>query len=106
MKKGQMHSAGVDMELRRRVYRRDGYQCALCDSQKYLQLHHCVPRGQGGADKEENLICLCADCHALMHGLDTRGVEISPDEARHAAVEYLADLYAPDWNPWKKGKGW
>ena len=104
--KGRMHSAGVDMEMRRRVYRRDGYRCAMCDSTKYLQLHHCVPRGKGGADREENLICLCSDCHALCHGLDTRGVEITPEEMRHSVVEYLADFYAEQgilWNPWKKG---
>ena len=30
-------------------------------------------------------------------GRHTRGVE-------QAIVEYLADYYAPDWNPWARGE--
>ena len=104
MAKGTMGSAGMSTALRRKVYRRDDYLCALCGAQKYLQIHHCVPRGQGGSDREDNLITLCADCHALCHGVDTRGVEITQEEINHAVVEYLADYYAPNWNPWKKGR--
>ena len=42
-----MH-ANINRELRRRIYRRDGWRCALCDSTRYLQIHHVIPRGQGG----------------------------------------------------------
>ena len=30
---------------RKAIYRRDGYQCALCGSTRYLQIHHYIPRG-------------------------------------------------------------
>ena len=28
---------------RKAIYRRDGYQCALCGSTRYLQIHHYNP---------------------------------------------------------------
>lgn len=51
-----------------------------------------------------NLITLCMYCHAAIHGnaLDaTRDEQTERKEwAWHAAHEYLADYYAPDWYPW------
>lgn len=105
-----MISASINATLRKKVYRRDGYRCALCDSTKYLQIHHIVPRGKGGpVDAEMNLITLCADCHALAHGTNLRDlVDFEPpaERANQAIVEYMSDLYACDgiiWNPWGKG---
>ena len=98
-------TAGISNELRRKVYRRDGWRCALCDDTRGLQVHHVVMRSRGGADVEHNLITLCWKCHAVAHG--TRLPEY-PDymdtaELCQACVEYLADLYADEgilWNPW------
>lgn len=97
-----MINAGISNTTRKFVYRRDGYRCALCDSTQYLQIHHFIARSQGGTDGVQNLITLCADCHALAHGIDLRGWGACPQDAIQAALEYLADYYAPDWNPWAK----
>lgn len=99
-----MISANISNSKRKAVYRRDGYRCALCDYSQHLQLHHVVPRGEGGPDSEQNLITLCAECHALAHGFDLRGLDDPPtqEDMTQACVEYLADYYAPDWNPWGK----
>lgn len=99
-----MISANISKGDRRYIYARDGFRCALCDSTKYLQVHHCVPRGKGGTDNVQNLICLCADCHAMAHGTNLRGWEdVTQEDIDQACVEYLADYYAPSWNPWAKG---
>ena len=97
-----MISAKISNEMRKAVYRRDGYRCALCDSTKYLQVHHCVKRSRGGTNSEQNLVCLCADCHALAHGMNLNGWDATQADVEQAIVEYLADYYAPDWNPWGK----
>lgn len=96
-----MISANIPNTTRKEVYRRDGYRCALCDSPKYLQIHHYCHRSQGGNDTPHNLITLCADCHALAHGtvLNERGV--TQQDVEQACAEYLADFYAPDWWPYK-----
>lgn len=53
-----MISANIPNARRKQIYRRDGYACALCDNRQYLQIHHVVPRSEGGSDMPENLICL------------------------------------------------
>jgi 5-methylcytosine-specific restriction endonuclease McrA len=35
-----------------------------------FDLHHIVPRSQGGGDEVENIILLCRKCHNAAHGLE------------------------------------
>lgn len=92
--------AKLSNKQRKAIYRRDGYQCALCGSTRYLQLHHCIPRGKGGKDTDQNLITLCSDCHALAHGLNLHDYpDMRQSDIELLIVEYLADEYAPDWDP-------
>ena len=87
---------------RKAIYRRDGFQCALCGCTRYLQLHHYIPRGKGGLDTPHNLITLCSDCHALAHGFNAHDYpDMSPEAVGQSILEYLADYYAPDWHPWE-----
>lgn len=96
-----MLSAKLTNQERRHIYERDGFRCALCDSTKYLQIHHHTPRGQGGTNSPHNLITLCADCHALAHGTKLRDwQDVTQEDIQQACCEYLADYYAPGWNPW------
>ena len=99
-----MLSANLTNETRKAVYRRDGYRCALCDSTRFLQIHHVMPRGKGGTNSPHNLITLCSDCHALAHGTNLRDlVDVTQETIQHACVEYLADYYAGEgylWSPW------
>ncbi len=48
--------------------------CQTCGTPSFrgspLQAHHRVPLGKGGSNKADNLIPLCARCHAGSHGLD------------------------------------
>ncbi len=99
-----MLNANISNEVRRSVYRRDGWRCALCDDTRGLQVHHVVRRSQGGTSYPHNLITLCWKCHAAAHGTVLPGYEdIQPADVAQACVEYLADLYAEEgmlWNPW------
>jgi 5-methylcytosine-specific restriction endonuclease McrA len=53
--------------LRRQVLRRDGWRCQSCDAMSNLELHHQDFRSQSGDDSQQNLIALCATCHAGIH---------------------------------------
>ena len=99
-----MISANIDNKLRKAVYRRDGYACAVCDDSRHLQIHHVIHRSVGGANVEHNLITLCPACHALAHGTNITDWDVSPEDLNQAIIEYLADYYAPDWNPYRKGE--
>jgi ATP-dependent DNA helicase RecQ len=49
--------------------RRDGRRCAECGEAEPSQLdvHHCVPRANGGSNDPGNLLTLCDGCHAARH---------------------------------------
>jgi hypothetical protein len=50
------------------VLHRDGHTCQACKGKnKILNVHHIVPRSQGGTDKPDNLITLCESCHKKLH---------------------------------------
>jgi 5-methylcytosine-specific restriction endonuclease McrA len=60
---------GLDSDKRRRqeILRRDGWRCQKCGTMFKLEVHHQVFRSQGGSHSEENLITVCAACHAAVH---------------------------------------
>lgn len=111
----RMH-ANISNEVRRGIYKRDGFRCALCDSTEGLQIHHVIPRGVGGSSSPMNLICLCWRCHNAAHGSMCCDIpkDTTPEELRRlhatimadmeqACVEYVSDLYAEKgeiWSPW------
>jgi hypothetical protein len=100
----KMLSAKISNKVRKEVYRRDGWRCALCDSTSGIQIHHVVKRSQGGKNTPDNLITLCSDCHALAHGMNLRRwADMDETAICQAIVEYMADLYAGRWNPWEPG---
>jgi 5-methylcytosine-specific restriction endonuclease McrA len=53
--------------LRQQVLRRDGWRCQGCGAMSNLEVHHRQYRSHSGDDSEDNLITLCAKCHANIH---------------------------------------
>lgn len=54
------------MNLRERVYERDGGQCIYCGKVIELgemHLEHKIPRVFGGTNEETNLLCSCKECN-------------------------------------------
>lgn len=117
-------SANVRNSMRKEVYKRDGYRCALCDSTDGLQIHHIRPRGKGGASHPMNMIALCWRCHNAAHGsmiddsiysiidTDLDLMKLTREHrkmiiAEHMEIEicrYMGDLYAEQgeiWYPWE-----
>lgn len=96
-----MISANIPNSVRKAVYKRDGYMCALCGDPRHLQIHHYRKRSLGGTDHPMNLITVCAYCHGVLHGnLPACSDYMGPEELDLACAEYLGDYYAPDWYPW------
>lgn len=95
-----MISANVPNKIRRAIYQREGYACALCGDPRNLHIHHVIPRANGGGNSPHNLIALCRYCHALVHGVllgDDMG--FTPDDVEQSCVEYVSDMYAGKWHP-------
>ena len=48
-------------------------KCANCGSEENIEIHHIVPLIVGGTNRRSNLVALCQDCHAKIHGLSREG---------------------------------
>lgn len=44
---------------------RDEYRCRFCDFNLTVDVHHIVPRSEGGTDEPSNLITLCPNHHRM-----------------------------------------
>jgi 5-methylcytosine-specific restriction endonuclease McrA len=53
--------------LRQQILRRDSWRCQSCGRMSNLEIHHKQFRSHSGEDSEENLITMCASCHAIAH---------------------------------------
>ena len=60
---------------RKRIYKRDNFECVYCGSQKELTIDHVLPRSRGGKNSWTNLVTCCQKCN-LKKGNKT------PEEAR------------------------
>lgn len=101
-----MLGANLTNQQRKAIYRRDGYRCALCDSTQTIQIHHHIPRGEGGSNSPHNLVCLCSACHAHVHGHPLYDTTFTQEDIEQMVVEYLSDYYVEttgEWNPWNVG---
>jgi len=50
---------------RRRVMKRDGYECGYCGSKKNLTIDHIIPRSKGGENTWKNMVTCCNKCNNL-----------------------------------------
>ncbi|MGE0550275.1 MAG: HNH endonuclease [Kofleriaceae bacterium] len=59
----------ITPRVRRLVWRRDHGRCVMpgCRSAAHLDLHHIVPRAQGGTHKPENIVLICGSHHDARH---------------------------------------
>jgi 5-methylcytosine-specific restriction endonuclease McrA len=59
----------VSPALRRAVLARDQHRCRApgCGNRKFLEVHHVIPREQGGPHAADNLVTLCSRCHKFLH---------------------------------------
>lgn len=92
----------AEQAIRERVQERSEGQCearitAVCTGPA-TQQHHRKLRSQGGQDTEENLLDLCAACHAFAHANATWAVVsglivpswANPDEFPVSHVRWMA----------------
>lgn len=67
--------AEIPWDVRRAVYRRDGWRCHYCGStwtETQLELDHMLPWSAGGSDASHNLRTLCQRCNGDRSNYDDR----------------------------------
>lgn len=70
--KGKHKKPSSILELSKRTVSKICYrlniECSSCGWDKEIcDIHHIIPRGQGGSDDHSNLAYLCPNCHRLAH---------------------------------------
>ncbi|MEN8007945.1 MAG: HNH endonuclease [Candidatus Krumholzibacteriota bacterium] len=66
---GGRNTTTIPPRVRRKVLARDKHHCQApgCGRTRFLEVHHIVPRQQGGTNQADNLVTLCGSCHRLWH---------------------------------------
>lgn len=63
-------------EIRNTVLLRDQMTCLRCEKQfqleRFLSVHHMIPRADGGSDGLYNLVTLCHPCHDYVELMELR----------------------------------
>lgn len=57
----------VSKTTKRKVAEFWNHRCAICGNKDFLEYHHLTEKSKGGTDDYDNLILLCACCHAIIH---------------------------------------
>jgi hypothetical protein len=70
------------IDVRHDVHERDEGRCTYiekdgnrCTNERWIQLHHILPKSLGGSDTPENLVSLCAAHHDLVHQFELPGLK-------------------------------
>lgn len=90
-----------DTKTARALKRRYEGQCQLCGNRLpispeefYLEAHHLQPLGKphSGPDVQENLLCVCPNCHALLdfnaRKLDSKRLRVSLHQVGQRFIDY------------------
>ena len=83
---------------------RDKHTCQLCKKSKgLLETHHVIWRSQGGGDSPENLLTLCAKCHAKVHDktkTDKKVRELFKGMCKRQVHTTLLNSIMPEFHKW------
>lgn len=91
MKSKRSKACDISPKVKKIVYERDGGICIICGIYGGIPNAHYIRRSQGGLGIEENIGCLCPECH---HDYDNGGKE---KEIGKTFKDYLQSKY-PDWS--------
>ena len=89
--------ADLKQKSRLKLLERAGGKCEHCGREldyHDMQLHHVVPASMNGTNNKHNLMCLCPECHHLIHAnavvnheLIEKKLREHPEVLRHGASE-------------------
>jgi len=95
-------------QTREKVLKRDGYECRFCgmteeehqeETDRSLDVHHIIPKSDGGEDRMHNLAALCRSCHSTMESLHGQAMEEIVNANDHArTLEGLNRVFNQGWN--------
>ncbi len=88
---------------RENVFRRDGYRCQYCGTNRDLTLDHLVPRARGGKTTWDNLVTACKRCNSIKGDFtpEKAGLQLIAKPFRPSYVMFLKDISNGTYEEWK-----
>ena len=89
---------------RQNVFKRDGFTCQYCGTQRDLTIDHVVPRAKGGKTSWNNLITACKRCNSrkgdnLPHEV---GMHVNTKLYRPSYIMFLREFSGEICEEWKQ----
>jgi hypothetical protein len=89
-------------KIRRAVYKRDGYKCAMCNCGGKLHCHHIIPVRISHDNSLSNLVSLCPKCHKRLEEVGFSILQNSGHKADVRRVEMR--MIMEEQKKWKNAK--
>ena len=69
------------------------------DGKPYLEVHHLIPLGQGGADAPANLVVVSAHIHRMLHYAEVTGLDLTKISSNELPIEINGEAHVIRWRP-------
>ena len=91
------------MLSRDNIFKRDGYQCVYCGSNKDLTLDHVVPKSLGGKTSWKNLATACKRCNTSKGDYTPEKAEMKMSHYpfKPSCIMFLREFSGYDYEEWK-----
>ncbi len=88
---------------RENVFKRDGFTCQYCGTQKELTLDHLIPKARGGETSWNNLVTACKKCNSYKGNFtpEEAGLQLSIRPYKPSYLMHLRNLSGVNYDDWK-----
>lgn len=88
---------------RENVFKRDGFKCQYCGTNKELTIDHLVPKAKGGKTSWSNLVTACKRCNSKKgnYSPEEAGLQLSLLPYRPSYIMYLKNLSGNNYEEWE-----
>jgi 5-methylcytosine-specific restriction protein A len=77
----------------------DDFTFLTSKGKPYLEVHHLIPLGKGGADSPHNMIVVSAQVHKMLHYADVSAIDLGQVQNNQLPITINGTPYTITWHP-------
>lgn len=79
-----------------KILKRANKECTLCGwNESTCDIHHIIPKSQGGTNEHNNLIIVCPNCHRIIHTTNKYTIEYLKERSIENKFKDWKEFYHP-----------
>ena len=79
-----------------KILERANKGCSICGwNESTCDIHHIIPKSQGGTNEHNNLIIVCPNCHRIIHTSDKYSIEFLQEHSMEQQFNDWKNYYYP-----------